>query len=139
MSDNLFSLFQSRFPAESSTTFIETEEGRIYSYTSMAYRSGRCARLLSDLGVAPGDRVLAQVEKSPEAVFLYLACLRAGAVFLPLNSAYRRDEVAYFLQDSEPAVAVVDPAREAAYTRVRDIPESSRKRSESSDRIGYFG
>ncbi len=113
MSDNLFALFQSRFPAESSTTFIETEEGRIYSYTAMAYRSGRYARLLSDLGVAPGDRVLAQVEKSPEAVFLYLACLRAGAVFLPLNSAYRRDEVAYFLQDSAPAVAVVDPGREA--------------------------
>ena len=113
LTDNLYELFESRFPAESSSTFIETEDGRVYSYVSMVYRSGRYARLLSDLGVTPGDRVLAQVEKSPEAVFLYLACLRAGAVFLPLNTAYQRDEVAYFLNDAEPAAVVIDPAREA--------------------------
>ena len=113
MTDNLYAVFEAGFPAEGSTSFIETDDGRIYSYVSMIYRSGRYARLLSDLGVRPGDRVLAQVEKSPEAVFLYLACLRAGAVYLPLNSAYRDEEVAYFLEDSEPSLVVADPAREA--------------------------
>ena len=113
MSGNLYELFESRFPAERSATFIETEDGRVFSYTSMAYRSARYAQLLIDLGVAPGDRVAAQVEKSPEALCLYLACLRAGAIYLPLNTAYRSAEVAYFLDDAEPAVVVVDPAREA--------------------------
>ena len=64
--------------------------------------SGRLANTLLELGVRPGDRVAAQVEKSPEALMLYLGGLRAGAVYLPLNTAYTPAELEYFLGDAEP-------------------------------------
>ena len=70
MSDNLYELFQARFPAERGTTFIETPDGRRYSYADLETLSGRMARLLAELGVRKDDRVAVQVEKSPEAIFL---------------------------------------------------------------------
>lgn len=76
--------------------------------------SGRIANVLADAGVRPGDRVAMQTEKSPEALALYLACLRAGALFLPLNTAYTTSEIDYFIGDAEPRVAVCAPAAEAA-------------------------
>jgi malonyl-CoA/methylmalonyl-CoA synthetase len=112
MSDNLYDLFDSRFPADRSTAFIELEDGRTCSYADLEATSGRYARLLADLGVVKGDRVAVQVEKSPEAVFLYLACLRAGAIYLPLNPAYTKAEVGYFLGDAEPRVVVCRPEAE---------------------------
>ena len=126
MSDNLYELFESRFPADRSSLFIETPDGRTYSYASIEAMSGRFARLLASLGVAPGDRVAVQVEKSPEAIALYLACLRAGAVYLPLNTAYRSAEIAYFLGDSEPRVAVVEPDREAEVAALPEAPAADR-------------
>ncbi len=60
-------------------------------------------------GVQPGDRVAAQIDKSAEAVFLYVACLRMGAVFVPINVANTRNEVEYFLRDSQPRVAIFRP------------------------------
>ena len=87
-------------------------EGNALSYGDMDRLSARLAHLLVDQGVQPGDRVAAQVEKSPEALALYLACLRAGAVFLPLNTAYTPAEVAYFIGDAKPALVVCDPANE---------------------------
>ncbi len=113
MSDNVYELARSRFPEDRSRSFIETADGRSYSYGDLEQISGRMARLLAELGVAKGDRVAVQVEKSPEAIFLYLACARAGAVYLPLNTAYRDAEVDYFLGDAEPRVVVTDPARAA--------------------------
>lgn len=111
---NLYELFESRFPADRSRAFIELEDGQAYSYADLEVVSGRYARLLADLGVLKGDRVAVQVEKSPEAVFLYLACLRAGAIYLPLNPAYTQSEVGYFLGDAEPKVVVCRPETEAA-------------------------
>ncbi|MFQ5467076.1 MAG: AMP-binding protein, partial [Kiloniellaceae bacterium] len=109
MSDNLFELFRARFLKNRARAFIETEAGRVHTYADLDAASGRYARLLMDLGVVKGDRVAVQVDKSPEAVFLYLACLRAGAIYLPLNTAYTRAEIAYFLGDGEPAVVVCRP------------------------------
>ena len=106
MSDNLYDLFRSRFPSDRDKTFIEVPGGNTYSYADLENISGRYARLLADLGVEKGDRVAVQVEKSAEAIFLYLACLRAGAAFLPLNTAYTPAEIAYFLGDAEPRVFV---------------------------------
>ncbi|MFO0995181.1 MAG: malonyl-CoA synthase [Alphaproteobacteria bacterium] len=111
---NLYALFRSRFPADRRETVIETETGRRYSYADLETISGRYARLLRETGIAPGDRVLVQTEKSPEALFLYLACLRAGAIYVPLNIAYRAAELAYFIGDAEPRVIVCDPAARAA-------------------------
>ncbi|HEV7372905.1 malonyl-CoA synthase [Arenibaculum sp.] len=118
MNDNLYELFRSRFPADPSRPFIETETGRVWSYGDLQDVSGHYARLLASLGVAKGDRVAVQVEKSPEAIFLYLACLRAGAVYLPLNTAYTRAEVEYFLGDAEPRVAVCRPDQETGFAEL---------------------
>src|SRR5690349_7165751 len=90
--------------------FLETVDGRRMSYGDMVALTTRLAAVLRSLQVAPGDRVVAQVEKSPEAVALYLACLRLGATFVPLNTAYTFAELEYFLSDAAPSVAVVRPA-----------------------------
>ncbi len=118
MNQNLYSLLSSRFPQDLSRPFIETPEGRIYSYDDLVEISGRFAQVLSELGVVKGDRVAAQVEKSPEAIFLYLACLRIGAIYLPLNTAYKESEVAYFLGDAEPKAVVCRPASEEAMREI---------------------
>ena len=94
--------------------FIEAPPGRTYSYGDLEAVSARFAHTLAAQGVKTGDRVAVQVEKSPEALFLYLACLRLGAVYLPLNTAYLKSEIAYFLSDSEPAAVVCRPDDEAA-------------------------
>ena len=76
------------------------------------------AAVLVANGVAKADRVMVQVAKSPEAVMLYLACLRIGAIFIPLNTAYTSAEVSYFLNDATPRVVVCDPARRADIARI---------------------
>jgi malonyl-CoA/methylmalonyl-CoA synthetase len=110
MSAHLFEALTARLPKRDKP-FLTTSEGRSISYRELEEGSARFASVLRDLGVNPGDRVAVQVEKSPEAVLLYLACLRAGAAFLPLNTAYTPAEVAYFLGDAEPRIFVCDPAR----------------------------
>jgi len=95
--------------------FLETPDGRVVRYGDLGAETGRLAKALAACGVKPGDRVLAQVEKSPTALLLYLAALRAGAVWLPLNTGYTREEAAYFVGDAEPALIVCDPAARAAY------------------------
>ena len=93
---------------------IETADGRVLSYRDLDALSGRLAGALVGLGVRPGDRVAVQVEKGVEALALYLAAVRAGAVYLPLNMAYTRDELGYFASDAAPRLLVVDPARRDA-------------------------
>jgi len=118
---NLYALLQQHFPADRGQTVMETPTGQHFSYADLEAGSGRIARLLIDCGVQPGDRVAAQIEKSPEALLLYLAVLRAGGVYLPLNTAYKGSEVAYFLEDAEPKVLVCSPANEVA------LSETARK------------
>lgn len=108
-SANLFELFQGRFPEDRSRPLLRMPDGRGYSYAELEESTGRYARLLSSLGARKGDRVAVQVDKSPEALFVYLACVRAGLVYLPLNTAYRERELDYFLGDAEPAVVVARP------------------------------
>jgi malonyl-CoA/methylmalonyl-CoA synthetase len=84
--------------------------GAWVSRGALLERAGRMAAHLRRLGVRPGDRVAAQVEKSLDAVALYLGTLRLGAIYLPLNTGYTTAELAYFLSDAEPRVAVCDPA-----------------------------
>jgi malonyl-CoA/methylmalonyl-CoA synthetase len=98
--------------------FLRTEQGREVNYTALRELSGRMAGALTRLGVRPGDRVAVQVEKSAEAVFLYIACLRMGAVFVPINVANTANEVEYFLRDSRPTVAVVRPQDRAVVAAI---------------------
>src|SRR5215211_4621700 len=109
MSENLFTTFQSHFSADRNRGFLERPDGTTLSYADLVDISGRIASVLKGLGVKPGDRVAAQVEKSAEALMIYLASLRAGAVYLPLNTAYTAGEIRYFLGDAEPTVFVCSP------------------------------
>ena len=95
-------------------------DGSEMSGDALHRMSGRIANVLAEVGVQPGDRVAMQTEKSAEALALYLACLRTGALFLPLNTAYTTAELDYFLGDAEPRVAVCAPAAESALRPVAD-------------------
>jgi malonyl-CoA/methylmalonyl-CoA synthetase len=108
---NLYDILVGSAASERSRVCIETPLGQSYTYGDLDEHSARLANLLTSCGVVPGDRVAVQVEKSPHAVFLYLACLRAGAIYLPINPAYTRDETDYFLDDAQPKVMVCPPKR----------------------------
>jgi malonyl-CoA/methylmalonyl-CoA synthetase len=109
---NLYACLAERFPEDrKASRFAHLADGRHYTYSNLEDVSGRFANVLVSLGVQPGDRVAVQVEKSIEALMLYLGTLRAGAVFLPLNTAYTGAELAYFLGDAEPRVFVCDPVK----------------------------
>jgi malonyl-CoA/methylmalonyl-CoA synthetase len=110
MTNHLFDAFRSRMPAPD-RLLMETDDGRSITYGDMLGKSAQLAHALAQAGVEPGDRVAVQVEKSPEAALLYLASLRAGAVFLPLNTAYTLPELDYFFRDAEPRLIVCDPDR----------------------------
>lgn len=109
MNANLYALFASRFPADRSTCCIETDSGLYYSWDDLERASARLANFLTSLDLPRGSRIAAQVEKSPASLMLYLATIRAGYVFLPLNTAYREAEIDYFIGDAGPAVVVCDP------------------------------
>lgn len=102
--------------SDPSRIFARMEEGRYYTYEHVDDVSARFAHRLVGLGVRPGDRVVAQVDKSIEAIMLYLASVRAGAIFVPLNMAYLANEVEYFLSDAKPALFVCRPEMLAALT-----------------------
>jgi len=90
---------------------IETLEGKRISYGDLIARAGQTANVLASRGVKPGDRVAAQSEKSVSGLVLYLAAVRAGAVYLPLNTAYTLNELDYFITDAEPSLVVCDASR----------------------------
>jgi malonyl-CoA/methylmalonyl-CoA synthetase len=115
MNANLFARFTGAFPADRSHPFLVHADGRVVSYAAMEAHSARMARLLAERGLQAGDRVTVQVAKSPDAVWLYLACLRGGYVFQPLNDAYQKDELAYLIGDALPSLLVCDPRSEALF------------------------
>ncbi|MCU0885071.1 MAG: malonyl-CoA synthase [Beijerinckiaceae bacterium] len=117
MSNHLFDLVRARMPAAQSP-FIIHPDGKVLSYGDLDAVSARLAGVLVAAGVVPGDRVAVQVEKSANALMLYLACVRAGAVFLPLNAAYTLAELDYFIADAEPSLIVCDPSRQAGITAI---------------------
>jgi malonyl-CoA/methylmalonyl-CoA synthetase len=106
---NLYAAFRAAFPKDASRVCLETDKGRAVTYAEIEEKSGRIAALLDKLGVKPGERVTVQIDKSPEALFLYLACLRAGVIYMPLNSGYTAAELDYFLSDATPALVVSTP------------------------------
>ena len=107
---NLFAALRESFPGDLDCTAIETDTGLPYSWRDLERASAMLANLLQSLDLPPDSRIAVQVEKSVEAVILYLATLRAGYVFLPLNTAYQSAEIEYFIGNAEPAVVVCTPA-----------------------------
>lgn len=117
MANHLFDLIRKAMP-DAGKTFLHLPDGSTMSYGDFLAGTGRYANTLRALGVKPGDRVAIQVEKSPETLLLILGCVRAGAVMLPLNTAYTTSELAYFIGDAEPALVVCDPSKKDALTPV---------------------
>ncbi len=107
MSENLFLTLARGFADQPDKCCLKLPDGGQWSFQQLDTLSARMATVLLSQA-APGDRVLMQVQKCPEAVALYLACLRAGLVLVPLNTAYTAAELDYFRQDAEPAIEVDD-------------------------------
>ncbi|MDH5359709.1 MAG: malonyl-CoA synthase [Gammaproteobacteria bacterium] len=127
---NIYSIFADHFPANQSRDFLETVDGEHYSYAQLEQYSAQLASLLTGpMQLQKGDRVAVQVEKSPQVLFLYLACLRAGLIYLPLNTAYTESELAYFVENAEPSLVVCRPGSEALFARIAETTPIAHIRS----------
>ncbi|MEY2618744.1 MAG: hypothetical protein RL522_1746 [Pseudomonadota bacterium] len=107
--ENLFAALRAAFPSDLDAIAVETDDGLDYSWRDLDRATAMMANLLASLKLPAGSRIAVQVEKSVEAMMLYLATLRAGYVFLPLNTAYQSAEIEYFVGNAEPAVVVCSP------------------------------
>jgi malonyl-CoA/methylmalonyl-CoA synthetase len=103
---NVFAALRAAFPPDLDSPAVETETGLVYSWRDLDRATAMMANLLRALALPEGSRIAVQVDKSVEAAMLYLATLRAGYVFLPLNTAYQAGEIEYFVGNAEPAVVV---------------------------------
>ena len=110
MNANLYARLSEAVRDVSRAAVILPRRGSL-SYRELFERAACMANALVGAGLKPGDRLAAQIEKSVDGIVLYLATIRAGGVFLPLNIAYTPAEMAYFLADAEPKIVVLDPAR----------------------------
>jgi len=111
---NFASLIKSRTAARRHSPCLIVPDGSTLTYGEVSDLAALIASALVHAGARPGARVMVQVDKSPWAVALYLACLHSGAVHVPLNPAFTLDEVGYYMNDSEPAVIVTSSERAAA-------------------------
>jgi len=110
---NLYTYFEQKFLRYSNRSFLVSDH-RTLRYDEIHNETGRYVLMFTEMQINKGDRIVVQVEKSIEAVLLYLACLRYGAIYIPLNPAYTKEEVEYFLQDSDPTLFVCIPERESS-------------------------
>uniref|UniRef100_UPI0035CAB292 AMP-binding protein n=1 Tax=uncultured Sphingomonas sp. TaxID=158754 RepID=UPI0035CAB292 len=117
---NLYQRLYDCFPDDRAQPFASTLNGRTVSYAELEAKSAQLANLLVSLGVERGDRVAVQAPKSIAMLILYLACLRAGAIFLPLNPAYTAGELEYFMQDAQPTLFVCDPGKHDIISRLAE-------------------
>lgn len=105
-------------PQKQKATLLYLADGREISGAEFVALSHRFAHALTALGLRPGDRLAVQIEKSFEALALYGAALATGVVFLPLNTAYTAEEVAYFVENSGASLLIGDPGKSASLTPI---------------------
>jgi len=106
--ENLYLRYREGFPKDLSKPCIELKDGSILTYKDLEDQSSQYANGFSNLGLKPGDRVSVQVNKSPEVLYLYLACLRANLIFHPLNTAYKDKELSFLLEDANPSLFICE-------------------------------
>ena len=116
---NLYHAFSELRQDNDKQLLLSTASGEHWTYADAERESARLANCLIQLGLQPGDRVTVQVEKSPQALFLYLACLRAGLVYHPLNTAYTSSELDFFIGDAQPGLVVCDST---ATSTIAELP-----------------
>ncbi|HVF63093.1 MAG TPA: AMP-binding protein [Casimicrobiaceae bacterium] len=115
---NAYAALAERFGEHANRRFVESFDGRTFSYEDVERITAQMACVLEHDGVRKGDRVAGLLEKSPEGLMLYLAVARAGAVYMPISTALRMAEIEYLLGDARPRVAVVAPEQRTAIERV---------------------
>ncbi|MCD6047894.1 MAG: AMP-binding protein [Gammaproteobacteria bacterium] len=118
--NNLYSAFQKTIIQNAQKIFIQTTKGN-FSFSDIEIFSAKIANALSAMGLQAGDRIAVQVEKSAYNIFLYLACLRAGLIYLPLNNSYTDDELSFFFKDANPRLIICDPVKEVALRQITNI------------------
>src|SRR5204862_6532015 len=119
MNANFYALLRDHFAEHGEQPCILHPGGAVIHYDDLDTTVARIAHVLIGAGCTPGDRVAAQVDKCWEALALYLACLRAGLVYLPLNTGYQKGELAYFFDDAEPRVIVCRPESAETVSAIR--------------------
>mgnify|MGYP002700573055 CR=1 FL=1 len=108
---NFYSLIDGIVKSKPTNVAIKSSAKQVISYRELDQQVSRYALALDALGVCPGDRIIVQVDKSLPSLFLYLACLKAGYVFVPLNTAYKSTELTHFIADAEPKLFVTSSDR----------------------------
>ena len=134
--NNLYGFYHQGFLKNPDALLLETEKGVRFSYEDAETLSAQLANGLSELGLQPGDRVTVQVDKSPEALWLYLACLRGGFVYHPLNTAYKSEELEFFLDNAKPSLVVCDPLSEETVLKLTNRFHIPHTKTLSSDGDG---
>ena len=100
------------------TVFLQLQDGTTFTHGRFLQQAAQYAHVLTDFGLRPGDRVAVQIEKSPYSLAIYAACVQAGLVFLPLNTAYTARELAYFIEDSGARMIICDPKSEESLAMI---------------------
>ncbi len=135
---NLYSHFHEQFVKHADDELLCTEQDQSFTFSDIDKRSAQFARFLTDLGASPGDRISVQVEKSPESLCLYLACLRAGLVYHPLNLGYKSGELEYFLGDAEPTAVICDARNADTVRPIADVKGIDHLLTMNADGGGTF-
>ena len=138
-SENLFSALRAAFPANLEGVAIETADTPVplrYTWRDLERGTAMLANLIGSLELPPESRIAVQVEKSVEALMLYLAVLRAGHVVLPLNSAYQAAEIEYFIRNAEPAVVVCSGANFGWVSKIAFLAGTQHVYTLNDDRSG---
>ncbi|MBT5220450.1 MAG: AMP-binding protein [Woeseia sp.] len=115
---NLYAHFDRQITLHREKELLCTADDRSYTYQKIADTSAQIAHSLTNLGAVPGDRISVQIDKSPQSLCLYLACLRAGLVYHPLNLGYKKSELEYFLGNAEPTLVICDPANVESISKI---------------------
>ncbi|MBL4620272.1 MAG: AMP-binding protein, partial [Marinicaulis sp.] len=113
---NFYATLKDKFSKGMENPFLTVPYGVSFSYGDIDNLSAKIAGALKESGAKPGDRIVVQVEKSPANVALYIAAMRAGLVYVPLNTAYTAHELDYFLSNAEPTIFICDPLKENTLT-----------------------
>ena len=133
---NLYSHYQKQFIKFKNKPALRLIDNKTIYYKDLEKESAKIANYLRDLGVKIGDRVSVQVQKSPEALYLYLACLRAGFVYHPLNVGYKEHELDFFFQNAEPSLVVCDESNLEIITNLALKNKISKVLTLNSDSTG---
>jgi malonyl-CoA/methylmalonyl-CoA synthetase len=134
---NLYSLFKKKFASNGNKPSIISYEGiTLLTFEELDEASAKMASLLASLSLKPGDRLIVQVEKSIEMMVLYLACLRRGIIFIPLNTAYTNNELDYFICNAQPKLIVCSPERKNEVQLLADSHNVDQVLTLGSDRSG---